>query len=181
MKNIIQCLGAIAVVLAVIIIFTTVGYGSEPAPIGRMHTAAVSHEAIKPYEYIYYDVPLTDEQQRKIQTMAKDNNVPYEIVLGVMYVESRFSPDCIGDGGNSIGIMQIQPYWHSGRMERLGATDLTDVLQCAAVGIDYLAEKICQYGNLQKALVAYNAGHAYTDSNSYSRMVVEYAEALNER
>lgn len=180
MKNIIQCLGAITVVLAVIIVFTAAGYGSEPAP-KRLHTAVEMIEAIEPYEYIYYDVPLTEEQQREIQGFAHKHNVPYEIVLGVMYTESNFRADAIGDSGASVGIMQIQPYWHSGRMERLGVTDLTDPVQNAMVGIDILSEKLENYENVEKALVVYNMGDSGAKgicSTEYSQKVLRYADEL---
>lgn len=174
--NIIKCLGTCAVILIICLIMSGGGYDSDPVP-QRLHTMNIECP-IRPYEYTYYDIPLTDYQQMKIQGMALKNNVPYEIVLGVMYVESRFNADTIGDSGDSIGIMQVQPKWHYHRMERLEAYDLTDPLQCAAVGIDILGEKIAQYGNLDKALVAYNAGRPYVSSNEYSRKVREYADSL---
>ena len=175
--NIIKCLGAAVVILTICLILSGGGYDTCEAP-KQLHTITV--EDIPPYEYVYYDIPLTEEQQRYVQRTAEENNVPYEIVLGVMYVESRYRADAVGDSGDSVGIMQVQPKWHGHRMERLGVTDLTDPMQCAAVGIDILGEKIAQYGNLEKALVAYNAGRPYAPSTEYSRKVVDYAQWLAE-
>ena len=180
MKNIIQCLGAIAVVLAVIIVFTAAGYGSEPAP-KRLHTAVDMIEAIEPYEYIYYDVPLTEEQQREIQGYAHQKNVPYEIVLGVMYAESNFRPEAVGDSGNSLGIMQVQPKWHAWRLEETGGSDWMDAVDNAKVGIHILAEKLENYGNVEKALVVYNMGDGGArgiNSTAYSQKVLNYAYSL---
>lgn len=180
MKNIIQCLGAITVVLAVIIVFTAAGYGSEPAP-KRLHTAVEMIEAIEPYEYIYYDVPLTEEQQREIQGFAHKHNVPYEIVLGVMYTESNFRPEAVGDSGNSLGIMQVQPKWHTWRLEETGGSDWMDAVDNAKVGIHILAEKLESYGNVEKALVVYNMGDGGArgiNSTAYSQKVLNYAYSL---
>ena len=60
--------------------------------------------------------------------------------MAIAYNESRFTPDLLGDDGKSIGMMQINTRWHTGRMEALGVTDLTDPVQSARVAIDYLKE-----------------------------------------
>lgn len=75
--------------------------------------------------------------------------------------ESEFQPDLQGDNGQSIGMMQINTKWHTGRMEALGVTDLTDPVQCAAVAIDYLQELESRYGfepESEALLMAYNMG-----------------------
>lgn len=75
--------------------------------------------------------------------------------------ESRFNPDTQGDGGDSLGVFQINTRWHTGRMEALGVTDLTDTAQCAAVALDYLRELVSRYGfepESEALLMAYNMG-----------------------
>ena len=57
--------------------------------------------------------------------------------MAIAYTESRFTPDLVGDDGLSFVMMQINTKWHTGRMEALGVADLTDPVQCAAVGLDY--------------------------------------------
>lgn len=54
--------------------------------------------------------------------------------------ETDFMADLTGDNGGSVGMFQINTKWHTDRMERLGVTDLTDPVQCAAVALDYLQE-----------------------------------------
>lgn len=177
--KIIKCLGTAVIVLLICILLSNTGHDDETVPIQRPYTVEIPK--IEPYVYTYYDVPLTKEQQREIQIIALENNVPYEIVLGVMYTESNFRADAIGDSGASEGIMQIQPYWHSGRMEQLGVTDLTDLVQNATVGIDILAEKLEKYGNVEKALVVYNMGDSGAKgicSTKYSQKVLRYADEL---
>ena len=136
----------------------------------------------------YYDIPLSEDLQEYIFTECEERGIKPEIVFGMIERETQFQAELIGDNGNSIGLMQIQPYWHSGRMERLGVTDLLDPFQNVTVGIDYLAELVLKYdGNIEMALTAYNAGctGAYNNyfsrgiyCSEYSRSVIENAENL---
>ena len=85
-------------------------------------------------------------------------------------------------------MMQINTKWHTGRMEALGVTDLTDPVQCAAVAIDYLQERESRYGfepESEALLMAYNMGPKRAAElwaqgileSQYSRTVMERAEA----
>ena len=179
--KLIKCLGTAAVVLAICLILSGGGY--EECDIGevpmQLHTVEV--EEIPPYEYVFYDVPLTEDQQREIQIYAHLNCVPYEIVLGVMKAESGFRADVIGDSGDSLGIMQVQPKWHTWRLEETGGTDWFDAVDNAKVGIHILSEKLQKYGNVEKALVVYNMGDGGAkgiESTAYSQRVLSYAEVL---
>ena len=147
---------------------------------------AVEVESVVPARE-YYDIPLSKELQEYIFTESEERGIKPEIVFGMIERESQFREEAIGDNGNSFGLMQIQPYWHSGRMERLGVTDLLDPFQNVAVGIDYLAELVLKYDNIEMALTAYNAGctGAYNNyfskgiyCSEYSRSVIENAENL---
>lgn len=69
----------------------------------------------------------------------RDNRL-FCTVMAIAWTESRYQTDAIGDGGNSIGMMQINTRWSSERMERLGVTDLTDLVQNAMVAVDLLRE-----------------------------------------
>ena len=113
-------------------------------------------------------------------------------VMAIAYTESRFTPDLVGDDGLSFGMMQINTKWHTGRVEALGVTDLTDPVQCAAVGLDYLQELAQTTGSslADHALyMAYNMGpsgarkalEAGWTSTSYSEAVLEvYQEYMAE-
>ena len=118
----------------------------------------------------YYDIPLSEDLQEYIFIECEERGIKPEIVFGMIERESQFQADIIGDSGNSFGLMQIQPYWHSGRMEKLGVTDLLDPFQNITVGIDYLAELILKYdGSIDMALTAYNAGCTGAYNNYFSR------------
>ena len=107
----------------------------------------------------------------------------FSLVMAIAEHESEFQPDLQGDNGQSIGMMQINTKWHTGRMEALGVTDLTDPVQCAAVAIDYLRELEARYGfepESHELCLAYNMGpsgarKALADgitSNNYSESVL---------
>ncbi len=138
-------------------------------------------------ERTYYDVPLTEDLQDIIIDISAERAVDPALVLAIIEKESGYNPDASGDGGQSQGLMQIWRSAHESRMEKLGAVNLYDPYDNVLVGIDILAEKLNSYGDVEKALVAYNAGDAgakkmYFEkgiySNAYSRAVMEIAESI---
>lgn len=137
-----------------------------------------------------YSVPLETDIQRRIKEICMEEAIDPTVILAIIDVESSFDPKAMGDGGNSFGLMQIQPRWHSKRMEALGVVDLLDPKQNVAVGIDILAELVAKYdGDIEMALVAYNAGptgayrHWFSRgvySSDYSEKVLEISAKLKE-
>lgn len=116
-----------------------------------------------------YDVPLDAELQLHIIEQAEAHGIDPAIVFAMAWRESSYDAAAVGDNGNSFGLLQVQPYWHSDRMERLGCPDLFDPFQNVTVAVDYLAEKLdCHGGDIAKALTAYNKGH-------FPGYVTEYA------
>lgn len=119
-----------------------------------------------------YDVPLATDLQLHIISEAESYGIDPAIIFAIAYRETTFNASAIGDNGSSLGMMQVQPYWHGERMERLGCTDLLDPFQNVTVAIDYLDEMLGWYGgDMAKALTAYNRG-------SYGGTVTEYASAV---
>lgn len=122
-----------------------------------------------------FDIPLDVELQKYIIDLCTGNDIDPRIMLALIERESSFQADAIGDGGNSYGLCQIQPRWHSERMERLGVTDLLDPKQNVAVAVDYLRDLLNTYdGDIAKALVSYNQG-------SYKGAITQYAEWIIKR
>lgn len=105
-------------------------------------------------------VPLDKETQWAVYEVCGNDNELFCAAMAIANRESRFTPTAVGDDGRSVGMMQINQRWHTERMERLGTTDLTDPIQCAAVAIDYLKELTATFGwvNGEKVYIAYNAG-----------------------
>lgn len=129
----------------------------------------------------YYDVPLAYELQDYIIRLCEEHHIDSAVVIAMIKRESGFQADAIGDGGNSLGLMQIQPRWHSGRMDKLSCTNLLDPMQNVKVGIDLLAELIDSYGgDVGKALTAYNQGYCNGYISNYATTVLATSEYLKE-
>lgn len=107
--------------------------------------------------YFREDVPLTFEEQDYLQTACAEFGVDYELMLSLIYRETRFQ-NIVGDGGNSIGYCQIQPRWWGSLMEEIGAEDLTDPYDNFRTGCAIVAQLTEKYGNVRDALSAYNTG-----------------------
>lgn len=116
-----------------------------------------------------YAVPLSKDLQIHIINTCEKYHVDPVIVLAMIWQESNFDASVMGDGGDSYGLMQIQPKWTAELMQELGCTNLLDPYQNVTVGVAVLADKLSWYsGDIEKALVAYNAGH-------YNGIVTDYA------
>lgn len=135
-----------------------------------------TEEATEPT--LLYDVPMDEELQLHIIKTAEANGIDPAIVIAMAWKESTYRSDAIGDGGNSLGLLQIQPRWHGGRMDKLGCGDLLDPYQNVTVGVDYLCELLSKYGDMGKALTAYNRGHYAGEVTNYAWSVMAKAEEL---
>lgn len=157
---------------------------TEPTEIETIATEPTEPEETEPVEteppVVLYDVPLDADLQIHIIETAEEYGIDPAIIFAMAYRESTYNPDCIGDGGDSYGLMQVQPYWHSERMERLDCLDLLDPYQNVTVAIDYLSEVLGWYdGDIAKALVAYNQGFYKGTITKYAEAVLEIAEELD--
>lgn len=83
-------------------------------------------------------VPLDGDLQQAIFEMCGDDYTVFCTVMAIANRETEFNPNAIGDGGKSIGLMQINTKWQQDRIERLGITDLTDPEQNVTVALDFL-------------------------------------------
>ena len=125
-----------------------------------------------------YDVPLDAELQLHIISEAIEHDIYPAIIMAMAYKESTYNANAVGDGGDSYGLLQIQPKWHYKRMQKLGCTDLLDPYQNVTVAVDYLAEQVARYGDLAKGLTAYNAGHYAGKVTSYAKTVMALAKEM---
>lgn len=129
-------------------------------------------------ERVYYDVPLSKDLQDHIFNLCDEKGIEYQVAMALIHTESRFDATCVGDSGNSLGLMQIQPRWHYERMERLGCDDLLDPYQNVTVGLDLFSDLLEEYGEVEYALMAYNGGGAYADSMIESGLISDYAYSV---
>ena len=123
------------------------------------------------------DTPLAAETQWAIFRQCGQNARLFCAVMAIASVESSFDPQTVGDNGDSLGMMQINTRWHTGRMEGLGVTDLEDPVQCAVVAIDYLLEleDITGAGTEDHQLyTSYNSGPTtWTNPTDYSKAALD--------
>lgn len=156
---------------------------TAPLPSSEVSTPEPTPEATDPVK-ILGSVPLDAQTQSAIFELCGSDPDTFCAIMAIARTESHFDTDAVGDNGVSIGMMQINTRWHTGRMEALGVTDLTDPVQCAAVALDYLRELSEGYGfgwiTDHDLYMAYNMGpgnartalNAGTTSSHYSRSVL---------
>ena len=150
-----------------------------------MPVLEVEEPEVVAFDPVREDIPLDADTQRQLYRSCDEVGVPYELALAVIWRESRFQ-NIVGDNGDSAGYMQVQPRWHSERMERLGVFDLADPYGNFLVGCDYLAELIGKDRGIEWALMAYNGGPFYANNmaragkvSQYARDVLNYMNELN--
>lgn len=131
------------------------------------------------YKYTYFKVPLSESLQDHIRETCEDYGIDMSIVMAMIERESDFRTDCMGDKGNSYGLMQINKKWHVERMKKLGCDDLLDPYQNVLVGIDFLAElsnrKEAKEHGIKWVLMAYNGGASYANRLWKEGKVSKYA------
>lgn len=134
---------------------------------------------------VYFDVPLDKDLQDHIMDICEERNIDPRVAFAMIKCESGFCAEATGDGGNSLGLMQIQPRWHYARMERLGCDNLLDPYQNVTVGLDLFGDLLKHYGNVEHALMAYNGGGSYANEmiaagqiSTYAARVLKCAEGL---
>ena len=97
-------------------------------------------------------MPLID----MIRAASKKYGLPEALLVGVMYVESRFKPRALSRVG-AMGLMQLMPNTAAG----MGVTDPYDPYQSIMGGARYLRTLADRFGgDYVKVLSAYHAGGA---------------------
>jgi len=116
---------------------------------------------------------LTPEEINHIATIIEKYsvkyNVPKNLIISVIAAESEFHPNCKGTLDDT-GLMQIRlkytPYW--AKLMNIEAPknreQLFDIDTNIHIGTFILKRLLNRYdGNLERVLVAYNAGETYVD------------------
>lgn len=142
----------------------------EPEPIQEDYENEKIAAALVESGYFRSDIPMDYELQAYLRAACEESGAPFELALAVIWKETGYR-NVTGDGGDSIGYMQVQPQWHQERMRRLGVDDLSHPFANFRVGCDYLAELLDKY-SAEEALTAYNSGKP--GKSQYARDVLEY-------
>lgn len=166
--NIGEIFVTITFLIAFIFLFAT---GCEP----EEPVAEVLPEVEVVMDNYTYDVPLDPALQLYINNTCEEYGIDPALVIAQIGVESNYNADCIGDGGDSIGLCQIQPKWWSERMTELGATDLLNPYHNVTIGIDIIARYISEGQGIEWALMSYNGGVAYSNKLTAEGRTSDYA------
>lgn len=110
------------------------------------------------------------KQKGYIEEAAESYGISPKLVKAIIEVESGGDANAVGDNGNSIGLMQIQPRYHAQRLKE--GESLLDPKVNVRVGCEILSEIMAKYDTLDEALTVYNAGHD-TGDRGYANRVYE--------
>jgi len=136
-----------------------------------------------------YDILLDKDIQKYLYDKCKEYNVPYDLALGVIKVESNFNPSLIhknSNGSRDYGLFQINTINHKWLSEELGITDFLNPYQNIDAGVYMLSQLLKKYDDEHIVLMSYNMGERATKnlvnrgiySSRYSRKVIETKEEL---
>ena len=159
----------------------------------RVKMVFVNHqepeEAEPETKYVYYDVPLSDDLQEYTQDLCDEYDFPcYDIIVAMIWTESGYREDIVSKT-NDWGYMQINGINHQTLKEELGITNFLDGKQNIRAGVYMIQKLYHKYGDIGKALMAYNCGEygasklwkEGTTSTNYSRTIMQRATELTER
>lgn len=138
-----------------------------------------SHPEVALEQHIY-DIPLSPELQNSVRELADKYELSYELVLAVIMTESSGRADTVGDGGDSIGLMQIQPKWYGELIAETGLC-VDKPIENVELGILILRSFMDENdGSLDKALKQYNSGNPDFSDNGYIEKVYEWLDYFEE-
>ncbi|WP_418560249.1 transglycosylase SLT domain-containing protein [Hominenteromicrobium sp.] len=149
--------------------------------------------------YRYYEIPeeyrnsggcFPEVVQVYLWSLCREREIDYYMVVAMIERESCYKYDAVGDGGVSIGYLQIGEKWHKDRMEAEEVSDLKDPYGNIRVGLNFLQELSSRYADsgMNCVLMAYNMGESGakkcwnngTYSTEYSRGILARAEEIRQ-
>ncbi len=129
----------------------------EPVSTDVIPLQAETTEEKEPEFIAYDDVPLPEDIQIFMQEQRKELDISYEFALALMETESSFMEDAVGDGGRSVGRMQInQCNWQ--RMQDEYGLDVHDAEDNVAAGLVILRELFDNNSDPYYVILCYKAG-----------------------
>lgn len=102
---------------------------------------------------------LPQGERELIITQARREGVDPALALAVVLQESGGNPNAVSPAG-ALGLMQLMP----GTVQELGVSKPLDPTQNLAGGLDYLKQKVTEFGSVPLGLAAYNAGSGAVSS-----------------
>ena len=155
--------------IAVVILGTMLVLGLNAIATAIDHPELYQQTEYKVKSNIQIDVKGISNEM--IDDIATRSGVDPAIVKAIIKEESGGNPNAVGDGGESIGLMQIQPRWHKTKMEELGIVSLYDPQENVILGCAILSDLYDKYGNYEDALSVYNSGNT-EDGKVYAERIL---------
>ena len=112
-----------------------------------------------------FGLPHLQQYQPIIDRHSQFNQIPSEFIEAVIQAESGGDPNAESRAG-AVGLMQLMPVHNVG--------DRRDPEQNIAAGAKYLKELIDEFGSMERALWAYNAGPAAARAGRMPEETKEY-------
>ncbi len=108
-----------------------------------------------PYDFITLD----DEYQIVLESLCADLDLDFFTMASLMFSESSFRENAKGDGGNSIGLFQINKCWWDYMFDKHGL-DAHDVYDNIEIGCIIYKDLLDKYGSDEKAIQMYKCGES---------------------
>jgi hypothetical protein len=116
-----------------------------------------------------YNIDLTDTQMSTVRQMANEYAIDMDLVLAVMYKESRFDENAVSST-HDYGIMQINKSNHGWLKQTLGLTDVLGFTENLRCGIYLLDTYLDKYDNVTQALMCYHYGESGAKAKWHKRV-----------
>ena len=125
---------------------------------------------VPPY---YEDTYIQAEYVEYCVEIGEEYNICPELLMALIEKESSGKADA--QNGSCKGLCQVSEKWHSGRMERLGVTDIYDPEGNIRLAADYLTELGAEYEDIGLTLMIYH-GESNAESRAESGLLSDYAD-----
>lgn len=144
-----------------------------------------------PEEYVRSGGCFPEVVQVYLWGLCKERGLDYYTVVALIERESGYKYDAAGDGGKSVGYLQIGERWHKERMEAEGVTDFYNPYGNIRVGLNFLQEisdKYLDSSGIHCVLMVYNMGESGAKdcwkqgiySTEYTRAILARAEEIRQ-
>lgn len=132
----------------------------------------------------YYNVPLTYEQQEYTMNVCAQYGVDVRLMFAMMAVETNFTVNSVSAG--CYGILQINSCHLTYFKKTLGVTEIKSFESNVLCGTYMMSGYLSTYGDISKALVAYNCGSSNAEKlfakgiyqTSYSKKIISKMETI---
>lgn len=144
-----------------------------------------------PEEYAREGGCFPEVVQVYLWCLCEQRDIDYYMVVALIERESGYKWDATGDGGKSVGYMQIGERWHKDRMLEEGVEDLLNPYGNIRVGLNFLQSLSDRYlanSGISCVLMAYNMGESTAKSfwadgvysTDYTREILARADEIRQ-